>query len=96
MGLSGSNPGSPGGIGDSGTGTYYGSGSPAASNAGSGISGPGRGRYGRHAPRVSSSRNALPVHPQGTWFGGRPGGSRQDSTPSSHMATGEIGAKPDQ
>ncbi|RAO68857.1 uncharacterized protein BHQ10_004869 [Talaromyces amestolkiae] len=96
MGLSGSTPGSPGGIGDSGTGTYYGSGSPAASNAGSGISGPGRGRYGRHAPRVSSGRNAVPVHPQGTWFGGRPGGTRRDSTPSSHIGTGEIGAKPDQ
>uniref|UniRef100_A0A093UMV1 Protein IBD2 n=1 Tax=Talaromyces marneffei PM1 TaxID=1077442 RepID=A0A093UMV1_TALMA len=55
-----------------------------------------RGRYGRHAPRVSSGRNSLPVHPQGAWFGARPGGSRRDSTPSSHIGTGEIGSKSDQ
>ncbi|OKL61029.1 hypothetical protein UA08_03833 [Talaromyces atroroseus] len=97
MGISGSNPGSPGGLGDGGTGTYYGSGSPAASNAGSGISGSGRGRYGRHTPRTSGSRGALPVHPQGALLGARPPGSPRDPAPPSHIGTGEIGAtKPDQ
>jgi hypothetical protein len=90
MGISGSNPGSPGGLGDGGTGTYYGSGSPAASNAsnaGSGMSGPGRGRYGRHAPprtSGSSRNNALPV--QGAMLGAR----SRDPTPSSpsHIGSG--------
>lgn len=88
MGISGSMAGSPVGLGDSTTGTYYGSGSPAASSVGSVISGPGRGRYGRHAPRAVSGRNSLSVHPQNAWLGGRAGGGRRDMT-SPHSGTGK-------
>ncbi|KAH8701739.1 hypothetical protein BGW36DRAFT_104393 [Talaromyces proteolyticus] len=88
-GISGSTTGSPATLADSGAGTYYGSGSPATSSVGNGISGPGRGRYGRHAPRAIGIRNSLPVHSQNAWLGGRPGSSRRDLLSSSHQGTGE-------
>lgn len=87
MGISGSIAGSPVGLGDSAAGTYYGSGSPATSSVGS-VSGPGRGRYGRHAPRAVGGRNSLSVHQQNNWLGGRAGSSRRDLT-SPHSGTGK-------
>ncbi|KAJ9244689.1 hypothetical protein DTO207G8_2246 [Paecilomyces variotii] len=78
MGISGS-ASSSASVNDAGTGTYYGSGNPA-SPAGSGISGPGRGRFGRSSARSSSGRIPLSVHSQNTWPGGRAGdtGSKTD------------------
>ena len=84
MGISSSAATSPDG---SGTGTYYGSGSPA-SPAGSGISGPGRGRLGRNA-RSGSGRSPLSVHTQNSWLGGRAGATRREQTPSSQGPTGK-------
>ncbi|PGH16285.1 hypothetical protein AJ79_01824 [Helicocarpus griseus UAMH5409] len=63
----------------SGTGSYYGTGNPA-SPAGNGISGPGRGRYGRNAGRPVSGRAPLAVqNPNNAWLGGRPGSSRKEA-----------------
>ncbi|KAL1970987.1 hypothetical protein VTN77DRAFT_2821 [Rasamsonia byssochlamydoides] len=94
MGLSGSTASTPASLGDGGgTGTYYGSGSPASA-AGSGISGPGRGRLGRHGLR-NAGRNPLSIHSRDSWLGGRSGAGRRDLSLSSH-ATGESGAKSDQ
>lgn len=61
-----------------GTGSYYGTGHPAMP-AGNGISGPGRGRYGRNVARSSSGRIPLSVHnPNNAWLGGRSGYSRRE------------------
>ncbi|KAL8770002.1 MAG: hypothetical protein Q9209_004249 [Squamulea sp. 1 TL-2023] len=53
---------------DGGVGQYYGTGSSAvpAASPGTGISGAGRGRYGRTAPRVSSGRSPLGVSTNGS------------------------------
>ncbi|KAI4094357.1 MAG: hypothetical protein LQ344_002257 [Seirophora lacunosa] len=53
---------------DGGIGHYYGSGSSAvpATSSGTGISGAGRGRYGRNAARVSSGRSPLGVSTNGS------------------------------
>jgi hypothetical protein len=60
-----------------GTGPYYGSGNPA-SPAGSAISGPGRGRYGRNASRNIGGRTPLSVHVPNAWLGGRSGTGRRE------------------
>ncbi|PGG99859.1 hypothetical protein AJ80_09281 [Polytolypa hystricis UAMH7299] len=62
----------------SGTGSYYGTGHPA-SPAGSGMSGPGRGRYGRAAARSLSGRMPFSVHNPNAWMGGKPGVNRRDA-----------------
>ncbi|KAL8724647.1 MAG: hypothetical protein Q9166_007837 [cf. Caloplaca sp. 2 TL-2023] len=53
---------------DSGIGHYYGTGSSAVSAipSGTGISGAGRGRYGRTAPRIPSGRSPLGVSTNGS------------------------------
>lgn len=53
---------------DGGVGHYYGTGSSAvpATASGTGISGAGRGRYGRAAPRVPSGRSPLGVSTNGS------------------------------
>ncbi|KAL8785970.1 MAG: hypothetical protein Q9213_003046 [Squamulea squamosa] len=53
---------------DGGVGHYYGTGSSAvpASSPGTGISGAGRGRYGRTAPRISNGRSPLGVSTNGS------------------------------
>ncbi|KAL1982215.1 hypothetical protein VTN96DRAFT_1641 [Rasamsonia emersonii] len=96
MGISGLSSSSPSALGDGGgTGTYYGSGSPASASS-SGISGPGRGRLGRHSLR-SSGRNPLStIHSPNSWLGGRSAGSRRDLSLSSQGATGDSGNKSDQ
>lgn len=58
-----------------GAGSYYAPGNPA-SPVGSGISGSGRGRYGRHAGRAGSGRTPLAAHSPNAWLGGRPGTGR--------------------
>lgn len=57
-----------------GVGQYYGSGS-AAIPVGNGLSGAGRGRYGREASRRNSGRNPLGVSMNGSnaWMSGKPG-----------------------
>ena len=59
------------------SGPYYGSGNPA-SPAGSGISGPGRGRYGRNAGRSIGGRTPLSVHVPNVWLAGRSGTGRRE------------------
>ncbi|KAL8806345.1 MAG: hypothetical protein Q9182_001375 [Xanthomendoza sp. 2 TL-2023] len=53
---------------DGGVGHYYGTGSSAvpATSSGTGISGAGRGRYGRAAPRAPSGRSPLAVSSNGS------------------------------
>ncbi|KAL8673875.1 MAG: hypothetical protein Q9168_001695 [Polycauliona sp. 1 TL-2023] len=69
---------------DGGIGHYYGTGSSAvpASSSGTGISGAGRGRYGRTAPRVPSGRSPLGISTNGSnaLQAGRQLLSKQDST----------------
>lgn len=69
---------------DGGTGHYYGTGSSAvpASSSGTGISGAGRGRYGRTAPRVPSGRSPLGISTNGSnaLQAGRQLLQKQDST----------------
>ncbi|KAL8853502.1 MAG: hypothetical protein Q9221_001661 [Calogaya cf. arnoldii] len=69
---------------DSGIGHYYGSGSSAvpASSSGTGISGAGRGRYGRTAPRIPSGRSPLGISTNGSnaLQAGRQLLQKQDST----------------
>ncbi|OJD23238.1 hypothetical protein ACJ73_05407 [Blastomyces percursus] len=78
MGIS-SNGGSTASLDDgSGTGSYYGTGNPA-SPAGNGISGPGRGRYGRNAGRTVSGRTPLAAHNPNAWLGGRSGTGRKEA-----------------
>ena len=70
---------------DGGIGHYYGTGSsavPASSSSGTGISGAGRGRYGRTAPRVPSGRSPLGISTNGSnaLQAGRQLLQKQDST----------------
>ncbi|CAL8578217.1 hypothetical protein XPA_004012 [Xanthoria parietina] len=69
---------------DGGIGHYYGTGSSAvpASSSGTGISGAGRGRYGRTAPRVPSGRSPLGISTNGSnaLQAGRQLLQKQDST----------------
>ncbi|KAL8911630.1 MAG: hypothetical protein Q9171_003237 [Xanthocarpia ochracea] len=53
---------------DGGIGHYYGTGSSAVptSSSGTGISGAGRGRYGRNAPRIPSGRSPLGISTNGS------------------------------
>ncbi|EQL31777.1 hypothetical protein BDBG_01188 [Blastomyces gilchristii SLH14081] len=79
LGIS-SNGGSTASLDDgSGTGSYYGTGNPA-SPAGNGISGPGRGRYGRNVSRTVSGRTPLATHNPNAWLGGRSGTGRKEVT----------------
>ena len=75
---------------DGGVGQYYGSGSSAISVAasGTGISGAGRGRYGRSVRRDASGRSPLGVSVNGSnaWQGRAPF-PRRDYTPSSGAGT---------
>ncbi|XBQ89875.1 hypothetical protein V6000_005463 [Aspergillus fumigatus] len=71
-------------------GTYYGTGSPASPGLG-GISGPGRGRLGRHPSRSGPSRNSLSAHSQIGWPAGRRDGMLSTSAPA-----GDPTAKSDQ
>ncbi|KAK2798289.1 hypothetical protein FQN50_008894 [Emmonsiellopsis sp. PD_5] len=85
MGLPGNGGGNGASLDDgSGTGPYYGTGNPA-SPAGNGISGPGRGRYGRNAGRTASGRTPLAAHTPNAWLGNRPGAGngagRKDAAP---------------
>lgn len=64
---------------DDGPGQYYGSGNPVP--VGGGISGSGRGRYGRNAGRAVNGRNPLAAHSPNAWSTGRPGFGRRDSAP---------------
>ncbi|EAW12742.1 uncharacterized protein ACLA_011690 [Aspergillus clavatus NRRL 1] len=57
-------------------GTYYGTGSPASPIL-NGISGPGRGRLGRHPSRSGASRNPVSIHSQVGWPTGRAAGRRE-------------------
>ena len=79
---------------DGGVGQYYGSGNSAmpATASGTGISGAGRGRYGRSGRRETSGRSPLGVSMNGSnaWQNGRLVGPRytRDYTP-----TGGVGGK---
>ncbi|KAJ5585979.1 hypothetical protein N7450_005766 [Penicillium hetheringtonii] len=87
MGLANSSP-VPAAANDSmGTGTYYGSGSPA-SPLGSGISGSGRGRLGRSSARSNSGRNPLSANAQTAWMTARTP-SRRDGLMSSPGPSGD-------
>lgn len=91
MGLASSAPtssSSPVALGDGGggAGTCYVTGNPTSTS--SGISGSGRGRFGRSTARSSSARNPLSAHTPNTWLGARSGTSRRDLTPS---ALGPMG-----
>ncbi|KAK2748908.1 hypothetical protein FQN57_007191 [Myotisia sp. PD_48] len=80
----------------SGSGSCYGSGNPT-SPGGSGVSGPGRGRYGRNASRVSGGRMPLASsHSPNTWPPGRPGMGRRDSAPPLSQEHFEPGKGSDQ
>ncbi|OAX81682.1 hypothetical protein ACJ72_03977 [Emergomyces africanus] len=79
-----------------GTGSYYGTGNPA-SPAGNGISGPGRGRYGRNAGRTVSGRTPLAVHHPNAWLGGRSGTGRKEvATSIGQESIGEFTHHSDQ
>ncbi|KAI4283943.1 MAG: hypothetical protein L6R38_001816 [Xanthoria sp. 2 TBL-2021] len=69
---------------DGGIGHYYGTGSSAvpASSSGTGLSGAGRGRYGRTAPRIPSGRSPLGISTNGSnaLQAGRQLLQKQDST----------------
>ena len=71
---------------DGGVGQYYGTGSSAvpAAMAGTGISGAGRGRYGRSGRRDASGRSPLGLSVNGSnaWQSGRHSGSRREYTPT--------------
>ncbi|GIK00229.1 hypothetical protein Aspvir_004249 [Aspergillus viridinutans] len=75
-------------------GTYYGTGSPASPGLG-GISGPGRGRLGRHPSRSGPSRNSLSVHSQIGWPAARAPG-RRDGMLSTSAPAGDPTVKSDQ
>ncbi|KAH1487098.1 hypothetical protein LV164_003438 [Aspergillus fumigatus] len=75
-------------------GTYYGTGSPASPGLG-GISGPGRGRLGRHPSRSGPSRNSLSAHSQIGWPTARAAG-RRDGMLSTSAPAGDPTAKSDQ
>lgn len=63
---------------DSSTGnSYYGSANPT-SPAGSGFSGPGRGRFGRNAARSAGNRTPLANSPNNAWLNRSGGGRRED------------------
>ncbi|EER27838.1 hypothetical protein D8B26_006049 [Coccidioides posadasii str. Silveira] len=78
---------------NSATGSYYGSGNPV-SPAGSGISGSGRGRFGRNAARSAAGRVPLANY-SSNWLGNRPPGSRREP---SHLGQEQTGSakNPDQ
>ncbi|OJD14350.1 hypothetical protein AJ78_05285 [Emergomyces pasteurianus Ep9510] len=81
---------------ESGTGSYYGNGNPA-SPAGNGISGPGRGRYGRNAGRTVSGRTPLAAHNPNAWLGGRSGTGRKEvATSIGQESIGEFTHHSDQ
>lgn len=75
---------------DSGTGQYYTSPSSAISGSvsGTGISGAGRGRYGRSGARNASGRSPLGVSMNGSnaWQAGRAGNQRRKCMPSGATA----------
>ncbi|KAK2756580.1 hypothetical protein FQN54_005473 [Arachnomyces sp. PD_36] len=90
MGLSCSTP--SGSVDDgSGTGPYHGTGTPA-SPVGNGISGPGRGRYGRNAGRNTTGRTPLDVLAPNLWPGGRTVADRRDTA---HSLSQDQAAEPD-
>ena len=75
---------------DVGESQYY---SPASSTtstyiSGTGISGAGRGRYGRSGRRDASGRSPLGIstNASNAWQLGRLGGSRRDYTPTGTLA----------
>ncbi|KMP03876.1 hypothetical protein CIHG_01172 [Coccidioides immitis H538.4] len=74
---------------NSATGSYYGSGNPV-SPAGSGISGSGRGRFGRNAARSAAGRVPLANY-SSNWLGNRPPGSRREP---SHLGQEQTGIAP--
>ena len=94
MGISGSRDpvSSPDGSGE-GAGQYYGTGSSAipVTGSGTGISGAGRGRYGRSARRDFNVRNPL-VDSSGNrsnaWHAGRLSGSRRDYSGGGTLSKG--------
>lgn len=63
-----------------GTGQYYGSGASAGTASGTGISGAGRGRYGRSSGRAPTERRPLGTSTNGlnAYGNGTPGKSRRD------------------
>lgn len=89
MGISGSASSTSGALDDgNGTGQYHGTGTPA-SPVGNGISGPGRGRYGRSAGKNNNRRNLDPPVPN-AWQGGRPAADRRDTPHSTQDQNGEC------
>ncbi|KAI4214428.1 MAG: hypothetical protein LQ351_003181 [Letrouitia transgressa] len=79
---------------DGGVGQYYGTGSSAvsATNSGTGISGAGRGRYGRAVARISGGRSPLGVSINGSnaLHAGRQILQRRDFTPTGVGEKGEL------
>ncbi|KAL9613851.1 MAG: hypothetical protein Q9167_001649 [Letrouitia subvulpina] len=79
---------------DGGVGQYYGTGSSAvpATNSGTGISGAGRGRYGRAVARISGGRSPLGVSVNGSnaLYAGRQILQRRDFTPTGVGGKGEL------
>ena len=88
MGISNGDVGSQDGS-DGGISQYYGTGSSAmpAVHGGTGISGAGRGRYGRSGRRDASGRSPLGVSLNGTngWHPLRAGGSKKDYVPAPNV-----------
>ena len=74
---------------DDGVGQYYGTGSSAipVTMSGTGISGAGRGRYGRSGARTATARSPLGVSTNGSnaWQAGRAGTQRRDYTPTATL-----------
>lgn len=84
---------------DSGVGQYYGTGNPATlvTSAGTGISGAGRGRFGRVGTRPASGRSPLAVSLNGsnTLQAGRAILQRRDYAPSSSFSGKGKGPSPE-
>jgi hypothetical protein len=78
---------------ESGVNHYYGSGSSASLASGTGISGAGRGRYGRSGRRDASGRTPLTssINSSNAWQAGRLVGSKHEYTVGSLGSKGQFG-----